>query len=122
MMTNIDYQSAAIPISDLFQVLSVAPRLEILLTIGNSTAGEACVCHLETALGYRQAYISQHLMALREANLVETRREGRYIFNRLADPRILDVLYLVAAIIGQAIEPTPIVLTNCNCPNCNTAS
>ena len=27
--------------------------------------GEACVCHIEAHLGYRQAYISQQLAALR---------------------------------------------------------
>ncbi|MEW6406696.1 MAG: permease [Chloroflexota bacterium] len=29
--------------------------------------GEACVCHMEAVFGYRQAYISQQLMVLRDA-------------------------------------------------------
>jgi len=41
-------------------------RIAILIAIGT---GEACVCHLETALGSRQAYISQHLMSLRKADI-----------------------------------------------------
>jgi DNA-binding transcriptional ArsR family regulator len=51
-------------------------RIAILLAIGN---GDACVCHLEAALGWRQAYISQHLMALRKADILQGRREGRYV-------------------------------------------
>jgi ArsR family transcriptional regulator len=58
-------------IAFLLRVLGQPERLSILLLIGK---GEACVCHLEAALGLRQAYISQHLMALREANIVIARR------------------------------------------------
>ncbi len=116
-MTNMTPHSATIPISTLFQTLSVPPRLEILLTIGES---EACVCHLEAALDYRQAYISQHLMALRDANLLETRRDGRYIYYRLVDRRILNVLAQVGEMLGQHIEAQPIKLFSCECPHCTT--
>ncbi len=117
-MPNITPQPAIIPISTLFQVLSVAPRLEILLAIGEA---EACVCHLEALLGYRQAFISQHLMALREVNLLETRRDGRFIYYRLADRRILDVMVQAGDVIGQsiAVQSTPIAA--CECPNCAAA-
>lgn len=46
------------------------------MAIGSS---EACVCHLEAMPGYRQAVISQHLKALREAGVLGTRRGGKYI-------------------------------------------
>ncbi len=118
-MTNMTTQSTAISLSSFFQALSVPPRLEILLAIGE---GEACVCHLEAALGYRQAYISQHLMALREANLLETRRDGRYIFYRLTDRRILEVLTLASDMLGQVIKIKPIVLFACECPHCTSVS
>src|SRR3972149_2669774 len=64
-------------------------RVAILLAIGR---GEACVCHLEAALGWRQAYISQHLMALRKADILTDRREGRYVFYRLKNASFLDLL------------------------------
>jgi len=41
-------------LSEYLQAISSQTRLEILQAIGG---GEACVCHLEAALGYRQAYI-----------------------------------------------------------------
>ncbi len=116
-MMNIISHTATVPISALFQTLGVAPRLEILLAIG---AGEACVCHLEAALGYRQSFISQHLMALREANLLETRREGRFVYYRLADRRILDVLAQAGALLGQAVAVQSSPVAACECPNCAT--
>lgn len=84
-------------ISDLLQLFSAPARLEILLVIG---AGEACVCHLESRLGYRQAYISQHLMALRQSELLETRREGKFVFYRLGKPEILTLIKMTAEIAG----------------------
>ena len=77
------------PIASLLETISPLTRLQILLAIGT---GEACVCHLETALGLRQAYISQHLMALRKADILQDRREGRYIFYRLKDAALLDLI------------------------------
>ena len=93
------------PISELFQTISAPARLEILLLVG---AGETCVCHLENRLGYRQAYISQHLMAMRQAGLIDSRREGRYVFYRLLKPEILPLIQQAADIAGVSlpvIEP-----------------
>ncbi len=102
------------PLSQTLQTLAPAPRLQILLAIGD---GEACVCHLEASLGWRQAYLSQHLMALREAGLVTDRRESRFVFYRLANPRLLGVLHQIAEIQNvrlPELSPSP----TCAGPNC----
>ena len=96
-------------------------RTAILLAIGT---GEACVCHLETALGWRQAYISQHLMSLRKADILLDRREGRYIFYRLKDVSILDLIITSARLGGLNPENiTPLINTqnnpSCECPQCS---
>ncbi|NMC14284.1 MAG: helix-turn-helix transcriptional regulator, partial [Chloroflexi bacterium] len=80
-------------ISKLFRLLGQPSHLEILLAIGK---GEACVCHLKAATGYRQAYISQHLMALRREGLVSFRRDGRNIYYRLINSSLLDVIFEAA--------------------------
>jgi ArsR family transcriptional regulator len=92
-------------ISELLQTISAPARLEILCVIG---AGESCVCHLEARLGYRQAYISQHLMALRQAGLIEARREGKYVFYSLLRPEIMPLIRQAAEIVRvnlPVIEP-----------------
>jgi ArsR family transcriptional regulator len=96
-------------------------RIAILLAIGTR---EACVCHLETALGWRQAYISQHLMSLRKADILQDRREGRYIFYRLKDASLLDLITASARLSGLNPEAiTPLINTqinpSCECPQCS---
>lgn len=111
-------------VADLYKTLGQPARLSILLAIGS---GEACVCHLEAALKFRQAYISQHLMALREAGLVDSRRDGRNIYYRLRDPGMLDVIratgdWLVKErnFVETYAEQTAVLLQGCSCPRCST--
>ncbi len=100
--------------------ISTPQRIAILLAIGT---GEACVCHLETALGWRQAYISQHLMALRKADILQDRREGRYVFYRLKNTALLDLLVDSASFSGLSPESISALINTrdypaCECPHC----
>ena len=113
-MTNTPSNLARV--SETLQIISNGPRLEIIAGIG---AGEVCVCHLEAMLGLRQATLSQHLMALREAGVVTDRREGRYIFYRLCDPALLGLVRQAAQLQGlelPSLAPSP----DCDCPNCSS--
>ena len=108
------------PIAFLLETISPLTRLQILLAIGT---GEACVCHLEAALGLRQAYISQHLMALRKADILLDRREGRYIFYRLKDQSLLDLITASATLSGIPTETISALINtrinpSCECPQC----
>jgi DNA-binding transcriptional ArsR family regulator len=100
-----------------FVKLVAAPmRLAILLALGE---GEACVCHLTTLLSQRQAVISQHLMALRRAEILQDRREGRFIYYRLADPAILPWLRDAGRLAGVSLPNLPATpVTGCSCPPC----
>jgi ArsR family transcriptional regulator len=60
--------------------------------------GECCVCEMEPELEASQANISQHLAALRDANLVVGRRDGMRVRYRATDRRVFQVLDLLAAI------------------------
>lgn len=107
-------------IANVLKVLGSPFRVKLLFAIGH---GEACVCHLEAVLKKRQAYISQHLMILRDSEILETRREGKYIFYRIADASIFELLEIAAAIQKITPEMMPQItglgtLSNCACPNC----
>lgn len=109
-------------LSRIFRAISTPTRLRILTAIGT---GEACVCHLEALLDLRQAYISQQLMEMRDADLVDTRREGRYIFYRLTEPQLLDLLIEIGKLfcvpteeIEDLMNTEP--LPQCCCPDCIT--
>lgn len=120
-MANIS--SLAPPVESISRLLALVgqpARIQILLVIGTQ---EACVCHLEAVLGMRQASISQHLMALRKANLVTSHREGRNIFYHLADPAVMVLLRQAAQLAGadpDALAPLADSPVNgCSCPHCN---
>jgi ArsR family transcriptional regulator, arsenate/arsenite/antimonite-responsive transcriptional repressor len=69
------------PITRLFRALGDETRLRIVALL---THGELCVCHIETALSLSQPSASRQLGILRAADVVETRREGIWIYYRLA--------------------------------------
>lgn len=105
------------------QVIASPQRIAILLAIGTA---EACVCHLEAALGWRQAYISQHLMALRKADVLTDRREGRFVFYRLKNASFLDLITASARLSGIAADSISSLINvrndaSCECPQCSPA-
>lgn len=63
-------------------------------------SGELCVCEIMEVLGLGQSTASKHLGVLRDAGLVESRKEGTWSYYRLADGKGsegLDFLRLVAS-------------------------
>jgi DNA-binding transcriptional ArsR family regulator len=107
------YQTQA----QLLKVLTHPARLAILNILRD---GEHCVCHMEAHLGYRQSYISQQLAVLREAGLIQDRRDGWNIFYRVADPNIYAVLDAVQVVLGQTHLAQPRTGVHCPCPQCNS--
>jgi len=109
--------SAINPTANIFKALMHPARLSILEILRD---GEQCVCHLEAVLGCRQAYISQHFMVLREAGLVEDRRDGARIFYRVIKPEVFDLVEYANTLSG--VTPLHIKtdkLSDCPCPKCN---
>ena len=47
--------------------------------------GELCVCQVTTVLDLAPATVSKHLTALKTAGLVQQRRDGKWVYYRLAD-------------------------------------
>jgi len=121
MKKNIRTNSFELQASKVLAVLGNPFRIRLVMTLW---AQEACVCHLEALLKKRQAYISQHLMALRELDLLETRRDGKYIYYRLASEDIIDLIKNAGLIAGFNLEDLPRkqdikILDKCICPHCD---
>ena len=64
-----------------FKALADSTRLRIL---GLLVTGEVCVCHIHETLRISQPKASRHLAYLRNAGLVDTRREGLWVHYRMA--------------------------------------
>jgi len=76
-------------------------RLQILAYL----AGQgAYVMDLTEALGRRQANISQHLMVLREAGLVQAEREGMMVRYTLRSDTVTELL----AVLSRLAENLPV--------------
>ena len=74
-----------------FKGLGEPARLRILeyLEYGEKSVGE-----IVEYLGLPQNQVSMHLGCLRWCGYVTTRRDGRYIFYSLGDPRVTEILRL----------------------------
>ncbi len=68
--------------ASLFQALGDPTRLRIL---GLLLTGEVCVCHIHESLRIPQPKASRHLAYLRRSGLVDTRRDGLWVYYRLID-------------------------------------
>src|SRR5712691_8094291 len=68
--------------------LSSPHRLEILELLAQR---DRTVDSLATEVGLSLANTSQHLQALRQAALVESRKEGLFVSYRLSDPTVFDL-------------------------------
>ena len=105
--------------SEFLKAISHPVRLAILDLLRN---GEQCVCHLEASLNQRQAYISQQLMILKEAGLVEPRRDGLNLYYRVIKPAIFNVLDPLGSVTGITPQRPQANLSDpaCPCPKCNS--
>jgi ArsR family transcriptional regulator len=66
-----------------FQALGDGTRLRLLNLMGDQ---EICVCYFVEILGQPQPKISRHLAYLRNAGIVTTRRDGKWMHYRIVMP------------------------------------
>ncbi len=64
------------------KALSDENRVRALMLLSQ---GELCVCQLIEMLGLAPSTVSKHMSILRQARLVESRKEGRWMYYRLPD-------------------------------------
>ena len=107
--------------TDFLKTLAHSTRLAILDILRD---GEQCVCHMEATLNLRQAYISQQLMTLKQAGLVESRRDGLNLYYRVARPEVFSVLDTLKSVTGVSprLPAHKHAEGDCPCPKCNTRS
>src|SRR5262245_56561826 len=77
------------------KALSSPHRLEILDLLAQA---ERTVESLASEIGLSLANTSQHLQALKQAALVESRKDGLYVHYRLADPDVFELSRVIRSV------------------------
>lgn len=72
-----------------------------LLLLCQLTEGERSVGELEQLTGIQQPSLSQQLGVLRREGLIQPRKEGKFVFYRVDDPRVLAMLQSLYQIFCQ---------------------
>jgi len=69
------------------KALAEENRVRIILALRN---GELCVCQIIELLGLAPSTVSKHMSVLKQARMVEARKDGRWMYYRLAGKGALD--------------------------------
>lgn len=83
------------------KAVSSPKRLELIEVL---CQGEKSVDRLASEVSISMKLASAHLRELRRAHLVETRREGKQIFYRLADPQVADFWVMLHSLAEQQLS------------------
>lgn len=95
MLSPADMAERAGEVAALLKTLAHPVRLMLACTLAQ---GEYAVGELEDMLDIHQPTLSQQLTVLREAGIVQTRREGKQIFYMLTAEkaaRLIEALYAI---------------------------
>ena len=76
-------------LAELFKVFGDSTRIKILFVLFQS---EMCVCDIAALLHMTQSAISHQLRVLKQSQLVKYRREGKTVFDSLADNHVKTIL------------------------------
>jgi DNA-binding transcriptional ArsR family regulator len=82
-----------------FRVLGDPTRVRLVHLLLEAPTGEYTVGELVAALPAPQNRVSTHLGCLRWCGLVQTRRAGKHVYYRVADPRVREVLTVGGALL-----------------------
>ncbi|HHV12989.1 MAG TPA: helix-turn-helix transcriptional regulator [Clostridiales bacterium] len=74
-----------IDLADLFKVFGDSTRVKILSALFHA---EMCVCDIAVLLGMTKSSISHQLRILKQAKLVNYRRDGKVVYYSLADDHV----------------------------------
>jgi ArsR family transcriptional regulator, arsenate/arsenite/antimonite-responsive transcriptional repressor len=86
------------------KALADGNRLRVLMALGG---GELCVCQIVELLQLAPSTTSKHMSILRQARLVESRKEGRWMYYRLPDRAAPKVIKDAVAWVRRSLAEAP---------------
>jgi DNA-binding transcriptional ArsR family regulator len=95
--------------AQLFRALGHPVRIRILELL---TDGERTVGDLQARLNLDSSGTSQHLAALRQQGVLESRRAGTSTYYRIRDPRVSQLLAVARQILTSALSDSQALLSD----------
>jgi ArsR family transcriptional regulator len=95
--------------AQLFRVLGHPVRIRILELLSD---GERSVGDLQAQLDLDSSGTSQHLGALRQQGVLESRRAGTSVYYRIRDPRVAQLLAVARQILTSALSDSHALLSD----------
>jgi ArsR family transcriptional regulator len=86
--------------AEVLKILGHPLRLKIIECL---RAGEQCVCEIVPAVGAEQSVVSKHLALLRQAGLLEARKEGPRVIYRVWDPEVFVLCDLAQEVVSRRL-------------------
>ena len=71
--------------------------------------GELCVCQITTVLDMAASTASKHLSDLKKAGLVQQRRDGKWIYYRLAERQMNDYAPALLGLLRDLLHDDPTI-------------
>lgn len=78
-----------------------------LLMVRALAQGELCVCDLQRLAGVDMSTVSRHLLQLKTAGVLASRRRRNQVLYRLRTPCVVTVMECVAGVIGSGADLPP---------------
>jgi ArsR family transcriptional regulator, arsenate/arsenite/antimonite-responsive transcriptional repressor len=75
-------------------------RVRILMALG---PGELCVCQVVELLGLAPSTVSKHMAILKQARLVDSRKDGRWMFYHLAEGDVPTEAREITALVSRLL-------------------
>jgi len=85
-------------------VLKALAHPSRLMMIDELAKGERCVCELQALIGADMSTVSKHLALMKNAGVVDSRKEGQKVFFRLKVPCVMNFFTCVEAVIFAGSE------------------
>ena len=95
--------------AQLFRVLGHPVRIRILELLVD---GERTVGQLQAELDLDSSGTSQHLAALRQQGILDSRRAGTSVYYRIRDPRVSQLLAVAKQILTSALSDSQALLSD----------
>jgi DNA-binding transcriptional ArsR family regulator len=92
--------------ANICQALSDPKRILILYELKE---GRKSVTQLAVSLNLKQANLSQHLMVVREREMVKTERQGTAVYYSLVSVKVIEALDLLREVLAEKLQKTSLL-------------